>query len=239
MKRIKDFFYNWNDLVIVLLILAAAAAVIYWRATMIMDYPKTLAKDIQEGTAELDIEMPAEGEEAADAEAAEGEEAAEGADGDAEGAESEEAEAKSEGADAEATEAGGEKAENGAAENAENKDENKDASKTENKTENKDDKKDDKKDENAASPAVPAPEDNNIWKDGKLIEDMIVTTGEGSAMEAAQALVDAGLFTSYENFEEICNAYGFVATDIKASDFVFKKGFTQQQIAEEVTKPME
>ena len=64
-KKIKDFFYNWNDLVIVLLILAAAAAVIYWRSTMIMDYPKTLAKEIQEGTAELDIEMPAEGEESA------------------------------------------------------------------------------------------------------------------------------------------------------------------------------
>lgn len=181
LKKIKDFFYNWNDLVIVLLILAAAAAVIYWRSTMIMDYPKTLAKEIQEGTAELDIEMPAEGEES---------------------------------------------------------EENSDAG-TEDAEADGDKKDDNKSSDDASSTGIPIPKDNDIWKSGKLIEDVTVTTSEGSAMEASQALIDTGLFSSYENFEEICKAYGFEATDIKAAEFTFKKGFTQQQIAEEVTKPME
>lgn len=213
LKRIKDFFYNWNDLVIVLLILAAAAAVIYWRSTMIMDYPKTLAKEIQEGTAELDIEMPAEGEEAAEAEEAE-------ADSDA---------------DTEDADADSDKDDGASTESAENTDENEDDSK-----EGKDDKKDENKsDADDSTDGIPAPKDDHIWKNGKLINDVTVTTSEGSAMEASQALIDAGLFSSYENFEEICKAYGFEATDIKASEFTFKKGFTQQQIAEEVTKPME
>ena len=198
LKKIKDFLYNWNDLVIVLLILAAAAAVIYWRSTLIMDYPKTLAKEIQEGTAELDIEMPAEGEEAAEAEESE----------------------ENSGAGTEDAEADGDKDDGSSTESAENTDEN-------------------KSDADDSTDGIPAPKDDHIWKNGKLINDVTVTTSEGSALEASQALIDAGLFSSYENFEEICKAYGFEATDIKASDFTFKKGFTQQQIAEEVTKPME
>lgn len=42
MNRIKDFFYNKNDIIFALLILAAAAAIIYFRIGIIMEYPDTL-----------------------------------------------------------------------------------------------------------------------------------------------------------------------------------------------------
>lgn len=45
MRRIKDFFYNKNDIIIVLIILAAAAFIIYTRIGVIMDYPEKLAAD--------------------------------------------------------------------------------------------------------------------------------------------------------------------------------------------------
>lgn len=43
MNRIKDFFYNKNDIIIVILILVAAAFLIYNRIGIIMDYPEKLA----------------------------------------------------------------------------------------------------------------------------------------------------------------------------------------------------
>jgi len=45
MKRIKDFLYNWNDIIIVLCIVILAALVIYWRVNVIMNYPLTLATE--------------------------------------------------------------------------------------------------------------------------------------------------------------------------------------------------
>ena len=44
MKKLKDFFYNKNDIIIVLIILAIAALIIYTRIGAIMDYPAKLAK---------------------------------------------------------------------------------------------------------------------------------------------------------------------------------------------------
>ena len=43
MNRIKDFFYNKNDVIVALIILAAAAFIIYTRIDAIMAYPETLA----------------------------------------------------------------------------------------------------------------------------------------------------------------------------------------------------
>lgn len=40
MDKIKDFFYNKNDVIIALLILAIAAAVIYFRIRAIMAFPQ-------------------------------------------------------------------------------------------------------------------------------------------------------------------------------------------------------
>lgn len=42
MNRIKDFFYDKNDIIIAVIILIAAAVVIYIRVDKIMDYPNTL-----------------------------------------------------------------------------------------------------------------------------------------------------------------------------------------------------
>lgn len=44
MNKIKDFFYNKNDIIIVLIILIAAAFIIYWRIDAIMAYPEKLAE---------------------------------------------------------------------------------------------------------------------------------------------------------------------------------------------------
>lgn len=45
MKRLKDFFYDKNDILIALAILLVAAALIMWRMEVIMAYPKTMAEE--------------------------------------------------------------------------------------------------------------------------------------------------------------------------------------------------
>ena len=45
MKKLKDFFYNKNDILVVLIILAAAAFIIYTRIGVILDYPEKLANE--------------------------------------------------------------------------------------------------------------------------------------------------------------------------------------------------
>ena len=42
MNKLKDFFYNKNDIFIALVILAVAAIVILWRVDAILSYPETL-----------------------------------------------------------------------------------------------------------------------------------------------------------------------------------------------------
>ena len=44
MNKIKDFFYNKNDIIIVLIILVVAGMIIYTRINAIMDYPETFAE---------------------------------------------------------------------------------------------------------------------------------------------------------------------------------------------------
>ena len=48
MNKIKDFFYNKNDIIVVLLILAAAAFVIYDRMEVVMSYPEVYAQSIEQ-----------------------------------------------------------------------------------------------------------------------------------------------------------------------------------------------
>ena len=52
MRKIKDFFYDKNDIIIVLIILAAAAFIIYTRIGAIMDYPEVLAEKAAATTTE-------------------------------------------------------------------------------------------------------------------------------------------------------------------------------------------
>jgi len=42
MKKLKDFIYDKNDIIIAALILAAAALIIAWRMDVILQYPKEL-----------------------------------------------------------------------------------------------------------------------------------------------------------------------------------------------------
>lgn len=44
MNKLKDFFYNKNDIIIVLIVLIAAAFIIYTRIGAIMDYPEKSAE---------------------------------------------------------------------------------------------------------------------------------------------------------------------------------------------------
>jgi len=56
MRKIKDFFYNISDVLIVLIIVAAAAFLIYNRIDAIMDYPAKYAKEMETSTTEQVIE---------------------------------------------------------------------------------------------------------------------------------------------------------------------------------------
>lgn len=67
MKRIQDFFYDKNDIIIALLILCIAGLMIMWRIDVIMDYPQTLAKET--GTVETTEKSAVDSEEQTDADA--------------------------------------------------------------------------------------------------------------------------------------------------------------------------
>ena len=56
MNKIKDFFYNKNDLIIVLLILLLSAASIYFKIGDIMSYPETLKESAAQTTTEQTTE---------------------------------------------------------------------------------------------------------------------------------------------------------------------------------------
>jgi cytoskeletal protein RodZ len=61
MNKIKDFFYNKNDIIIVLIIIALAGFIIYTRIQVIMDYPETYAESIADQTQEETTEVQASG----------------------------------------------------------------------------------------------------------------------------------------------------------------------------------
>ena len=42
MNKLKDIFYDKNDILVALIILAIAAVIIFWRVDVIMAYPETL-----------------------------------------------------------------------------------------------------------------------------------------------------------------------------------------------------
>lgn len=50
MNRIKDFFYNKNDLIVVLLILVLGAGIIYYHVMEIMNYPSKIMADASQTT---------------------------------------------------------------------------------------------------------------------------------------------------------------------------------------------
>lgn len=58
MKKLKDFIYDKNDIVIAILILAIAAFIISWRLGIILEYPKQLL-----GNDDQSIQTPVGGDE--------------------------------------------------------------------------------------------------------------------------------------------------------------------------------
>ena len=70
MKKLKDFFYNKNDIFIVLIIVAVAAFIIYTRVDSIMTYPEKQAAKIAHQEAEKVSEPITEATTAAEPEAA-------------------------------------------------------------------------------------------------------------------------------------------------------------------------
>ena len=62
MRKIKDFFYNKNDIIIVLIILAVAAFIIYTRIGALMDYPEKLAREAAATQTEKTTESTSETE---------------------------------------------------------------------------------------------------------------------------------------------------------------------------------
>lgn len=59
MNRIKDFFYNRNDIIIVLIILVIAGMLIYNRIGVIMDYPARIADAAAESETTQQVETDA------------------------------------------------------------------------------------------------------------------------------------------------------------------------------------
>lgn len=57
MKNFKDFFYDKNDILIAVVILAIAVGLIWWRLSVIMDYPETLLVE-PEGTQTTEPSYP-------------------------------------------------------------------------------------------------------------------------------------------------------------------------------------
>ena len=76
---------------------------------------------------------------------------------------------------------------------------------------------------------------DGVWSGNALAAEVKVTIEPGVASVAVQSLVDAGLFESYEDFEQVCKSIGREPTNIKATSFTFGPGSTKADIAKTVT----
>lgn len=81
-----------------------------------------------------------------------------------------------------------------------------------------------------------AQDNSEIWDGGALTGDVTVTVQGGSAQDAVQSLINAGLFQSYDEFAQVCKAAGYTPEHIKATTFTFPSGSTQTDIAKKVTQ---
>lgn len=152
MKKLKDFLYDKNDILLALCILIVAGLLIVWRIDAIMAYPDTL---IDETSTAKTTEKSA--------------------------------------------------------------------------IDSKGDAKAQKKNSKSSKTA-------KIYKDGTLKKDVTVSLEGGSVTSAVNSLIDAGLFDSYEEFEDTCVSIGVSPDAIKAAEFTFKKGSTKSDIAVQVTQ---
>ena len=87
---------------------------------------------------------------------------------------------------------------------------------------------DDKKSDQAAPVAA--------WSDDKLAEEIKVKVKGKKAVTRINCLIDAGLFTSTEDYENACNSAEVNYVNIKKGTYTFKAGSTKEDIAKKVTK---
>ncbi len=73
-----------------------------------------------------------------------------------------------------------------------------------------------------------------LWAEGILLRDVDVTIPSGAASEATQPLFDAGLFESYDEYENLCIQLGKDPLLIKATSYTFLAGSTQEDILNEL-----
>lgn len=55
MKKLKDFIYDYNDVVVAVIIVIVAGLIIFWRIDAALDYPKYL--EAQGGVTQIDIDF--------------------------------------------------------------------------------------------------------------------------------------------------------------------------------------
>ena len=221
MRYIKDFFYNLSDLFIILLILGLAAGLIYWRFGIIMNYPEALAAEIKENGGQGLVP-----DEIANGGSSEGgENGAENGDNADGGGESGDANGQ---ADANSGNSGD-------ANSGDNNGNGGDANGSNNGGDNGNSEAGAPIDAPTEQEPGSGPRDNTIWKDGKLRVDMNVELASGSSEVAIESLVQAGLFSSYEDFVAVCENYDLDPEMVAARSYTFPAGSTQEDIAREVT----
>ena len=89
--------------------------------------------------------------------------------------------------------------------------------------------------EKESSKADDGPADSTVWRDGKLRMNVLVEIEPGSSESAIETLVSAGLFSSYEEFVELCKKSKIDPEHIQAREFTFDAGSTQLDIIKIVT----
>ena len=87
----------------------------------------------------------------------------------------------------------------------------------------------------AVADSTETAQDSTIWHEGKLKMGMTVQIEEGGAEDAVSALVNAGLFASYEEFVSVCEKVKADPTSIVSGEYTFAAGSTQEDIVKEVT----
>ncbi len=102
------------------------------------------------------------------------------------------------------------------------------------------DREDDESDASESSDQEDGEEDtsqssSSIMEDGVLTQDVTVTVPSGSATNAVNALVSAGLFDSYDDFVTVCESSGYSSENIMAATYLFRAGMTKADIAGRVT----
>lgn len=168
LNKIRDFFYDHNDILVVLLIVLVAAGLILWRVNVIMEYPKLAAEEIARSNTSSDSSTTSD---------------------------------------------------------------NTDSSST--STDDGSTSTDSDSGTDYITDAGTNLNDGLIWEKGVLKNNLDITVPSGSATEAVQALVDAGLFASYDEFEQVATDAG-LDTGVIAGSYEFPAGSTQEDIVKMV-----